>query len=96
MTVPHWRATTSPARPTSSRRSRGWTASTSCPRRCRAAAAPSGRLTPAQRLRRRAEDVLVGRGLHEIVGWSFDAPDVADRCGCGRRPAPRVVRSRTR
>ena len=33
-----------------------------------------GTLTPAQRLRRRAEDVLVGRGLHEIVGWSFEAP----------------------
>ncbi|MBW3549962.1 MAG: ATP-binding cassette domain-containing protein, partial [Proteobacteria bacterium] len=31
-------------------------------------------LTPPQRLRRRAEDVLVGRGLREIVGWSFDSP----------------------
>ena len=27
--------------------------------------------TPEQRLRRRAEDALVGRGLHEVVGWSF-------------------------
>jgi phenylalanyl-tRNA synthetase beta chain len=39
----------------------------------------SGRLTFAQRARRRAEDVLVGRGLHEIVGWSFTEPTVADR-----------------
>ncbi|MEA2150237.1 MAG: phenylalanyl-tRNA synthetase beta chain [Solirubrobacteraceae bacterium] len=33
-----------------------------------------GTLTPAQRLRRRAEDVLADRGLLEIVGWSFEAP----------------------
>jgi phenylalanyl-tRNA synthetase beta chain len=33
-----------------------------------------GVLTPAQRLRRRAEDVLTGRGLLEVVGWSFEAP----------------------
>jgi phenylalanyl-tRNA synthetase beta chain len=39
----------------------------------------SGRLTAVQRARRRAEDVLVGRGLHEIVGWSFTEPSVADR-----------------
>ena len=38
-----------------------------------------GRLTPAQRLRRRAEDVLVGRGLHEVVGWSFTDPALLDR-----------------
>ena len=38
-----------------------------------------GVLTPAQRLRRRAEDALVGRGLHEIVGWSFEAPELDDR-----------------
>ncbi|HVF77603.1 MAG TPA: phenylalanine--tRNA ligase subunit beta [Solirubrobacteraceae bacterium] len=38
-----------------------------------------GVLTPAQRLRRRAEDVLVGRGLLEIVGWSFDSPTRDDR-----------------
>jgi phenylalanyl-tRNA synthetase beta chain len=34
-----------------------------------------GVLTPAQRLRRRAEDVLADRGLLEIVGWSFESPD---------------------
>ncbi len=33
-----------------------------------------GTLTPAQRMRRRAEDVLADRGLLEIVGWSFEAP----------------------
>ena len=37
----------------------------------------TGRLAPEQRLRRRAEDALVGAGLYEIVGWSFTAPDVA-------------------
>ena len=39
----------------------------------------AGRLTRVQRARRRAEDVLVGRGVHEIVGWSFTEPGVADR-----------------
>ncbi len=38
-----------------------------------------GVLAPAQRLRRRAEDVLVGRGLREIVGWSFESPTRDDR-----------------
>jgi len=38
-----------------------------------------GRLTPAQRLRRRAADALVGAGLHEAVGWSWSAPELADR-----------------
>jgi phenylalanyl-tRNA synthetase beta chain len=38
-----------------------------------------GVLTPAQRLRRRAEDVLVDRGLLEIVGWSFETPERDER-----------------
>jgi phenylalanyl-tRNA synthetase beta chain len=38
-----------------------------------------GLLTPAQRLRRRALDALVGRGLYESVGWTFAAPSLADR-----------------
>jgi phenylalanyl-tRNA synthetase beta chain len=38
-----------------------------------------GVLTPAQRLRRRAEDVLVGRGLLEVVGWSFESVARDDR-----------------
>jgi phenylalanyl-tRNA synthetase beta chain len=40
-----------------------------------------GRLAPAQRLRRRAEDALVGAGLSEAVGWSFTSPEVARRLG---------------
>ena len=39
----------------------------------------AGRLTHAQRVRRGAEDALVGRGLHEIVGWSFADPQLLDR-----------------
>jgi phenylalanyl-tRNA synthetase beta chain len=40
-----------------------------------------GRLAPEQRIRRRAEDALLGAGLSEAVGWSFTAPDVARRLG---------------
>jgi phenylalanyl-tRNA synthetase beta chain len=39
----------------------------------------AGLLTHAQRVRRAAEDVMVGRGLHEIVGWSFAGPELLDR-----------------
>ncbi len=38
-----------------------------------------GVLTAPQRLRRRAEDALAGRGLLEVVGWSFEAPGLDDR-----------------
>jgi phenylalanyl-tRNA synthetase beta chain len=38
-----------------------------------------GRLSRDQRLRRRAEDVLVGRGLLEVAGWSFADPGLPDR-----------------
>jgi phenylalanyl-tRNA synthetase beta chain len=38
-----------------------------------------GRLTPRQRLRRRAEDALTAQGLHEVVGWSFSGPELAGR-----------------
>ena len=38
-----------------------------------------GRLTREQRLRRRVQDVLAHRGLHEVVGWSFTSPDLVDR-----------------
>ena len=53
----------------------------------------SGLLTPEQRLRRRAEDVLVGRGLLEIVGWSFEssARDDALRLGPGDPRRAHVV-----
>jgi phenylalanyl-tRNA synthetase beta chain len=43
----------------------------------------SGRLTARQRLRRRAADVLAAQGLHEIVGWSFTHPELADRLRLG-------------
>ncbi len=43
----------------------------------------SGRLTARQRLRRRAADVLSAQGLHEIVGWSFTQPELADRLRLG-------------
>ena len=33
-----------------------------------------GVLTAVQRGKRRAEDALAGRGLHEVVGWSFESP----------------------
>ena len=39
----------------------------------------AGRLTHAQRVRRAAEDALAGRGLYEIVGWSFAEPALLDR-----------------
>ncbi|HKG01739.1 MAG TPA: phenylalanine--tRNA ligase subunit beta [Conexibacter sp.] len=38
-----------------------------------------GRLTSAQRLRRLAADTLAGAGLHEAIGWSWSAPELADR-----------------
>ena len=43
----------------------------------------SGRLTPRQRLRRRATDAVAAQGLHEIVGWSFTHPESADRLRLG-------------
>ncbi len=38
-----------------------------------------GVLSPVQRLRRRAVDALVGRGLYETLGWTFTSSAVADR-----------------
>jgi phenylalanyl-tRNA synthetase beta chain len=38
-----------------------------------------GRLTPVQRLRRRAEDALAAQGMNEIVGWSFTGPELAQK-----------------
>jgi phenylalanyl-tRNA synthetase beta chain len=53
----------------------------------------SGRLTARQRLRRRAADVLAAQGLHEIVGWSFTHPGLADRLRLGDdHPLRRTVR----
>jgi len=39
----------------------------------------AGLLTHPQRVRRFAEDAMAGRGLHEIVGWSFTEPGLLDR-----------------
>ena len=50
----------------------------------------AGRLTHAQRVRRGAEDALVGRGLHEIVGWSFAEPQLLERL---RLPADHPMRA---
>jgi phenylalanyl-tRNA synthetase beta chain len=49
----------------------------------------AGKLTHAQRVRRAAEDALVGRGLHEVVGWSFTDPGLLDRL---RLPAGHALR----
>ncbi|HSZ04407.1 MAG TPA: phenylalanine--tRNA ligase subunit beta [Solirubrobacteraceae bacterium] len=48
----------------------------------------AGRLTHAQRVRRAAEDALVGRGLREIVGWSFTDPELLDRLLLGGASSP--------
>jgi len=50
----------------------------------------AGRLSHAQRVRRAAEDAMVGRGLHEIVGWSFAEPALLDRL---RLPADHQMRN---
>jgi phenylalanyl-tRNA synthetase beta chain len=49
----------------------------------------AGRLSHAQRVRRAAEDAMIGRGLREIVGWSFAEPGLLDRL---RLPADHHLR----
>ncbi|HZL48203.1 MAG TPA: phenylalanine--tRNA ligase subunit beta [Solirubrobacteraceae bacterium] len=49
----------------------------------------AGLLTHSQRVRRAAEDALVGRGLHEVIGWSFTDPGLLDRL---RLPEDHVMR----
>jgi phenylalanyl-tRNA synthetase beta chain len=46
----------------------------------------SGRLTARQRLRRSAADALCAQGLSEIVGWSFEGPELSRRLRIGDRP----------
>ncbi|HZI92348.1 MAG TPA: phenylalanine--tRNA ligase subunit beta [Thermoleophilaceae bacterium] len=46
-----------------------------------------GRLTPSQRLRRRLEDALRDRGLHEVVAWSFTSPEALERLRIAGEPA---------
>jgi phenylalanyl-tRNA synthetase beta chain len=51
-----------------------------------------GRLTPRQRLRRRAADALTAQGLDEIVGWSLTSHEVSDRLRLGdEHPLRRMV-----
>ncbi|MFT4035408.1 MAG: phenylalanine--tRNA ligase subunit beta [Patulibacter sp.] len=45
------------------------------------AGGPAGRLTARQRADRALQDLLVGRGLLEVVGWSFGNVDQLDRLG---------------
>ena len=42
-----------------------------------------GILAHEQRVRRAAEDAMVGRGLREVVGWSFAEPELLDRLRLG-------------
>jgi phenylalanyl-tRNA synthetase beta chain len=49
-----------------------------------------GRLTRSQRLRRRLEDVLRDRGLHECVAYSFTSPGALERLRLGDVPALRI------
>jgi phenylalanyl-tRNA synthetase beta chain len=50
-----------------------------------------GRLTRSQRLRRRIEDALRDRGLHEVVAWSFTAPETVERLRLGDVPLLRLA-----
>jgi phenylalanyl-tRNA synthetase beta chain len=50
-----------------------------------------GRLTEAQRLRRRLEDALRDRGLYEIVSWSFTSPEKIERVRLGDVPLLKVA-----
>ena len=49
-----------------------------------------GRLSERQKLRRRAADLLVGQGLHEVVGWSFAGPEQNTKLGL-EQPAIRLA-----
>jgi phenylalanyl-tRNA synthetase beta chain len=50
-----------------------------------------GRLTPRQLLRRRAEDALRDRGLHEVVAYSFTAPEKLERLRLADVPLLRLT-----
>jgi len=51
----------------------------------------AGRLTPRQRLRRRAVDALAAQGLYEVAGWSFTGPEVHARLRLTDTPAVRLA-----
>ena len=50
-----------------------------------------GRLNPSQRLRRRLEDELRGRGMAEVVAYSFTRPAALEQLRLGDVPALRVA-----
>ena len=50
----------------------------------------SGRLTPRQRLRRRASDLLAAQGLDEVLGWSFASPDLARKLRLPEQPTVKL------
>jgi phenylalanyl-tRNA synthetase beta chain len=50
-----------------------------------------GRLTPAQRVRRRIEDALRDRGLSEVVAYSYSAPEKLERLRLGDVPLLRLA-----
>jgi phenylalanyl-tRNA synthetase beta chain len=50
-----------------------------------------GRLSPAQRTRRRIEDALRDRGLSEVVAYSFTAPETLERLRLGDVPLLRLA-----
>jgi phenylalanyl-tRNA synthetase beta chain len=50
-----------------------------------------GRLTPAQRTRRRIEDELRDRGLSEVVAYSYTAPETLERLRLGDVPLLRLA-----
>ena len=49
-----------------------------------------GRLTPSQRLRRRLEDLLRDRGLHECISYAFVSPRALDALRLGDEPVLRL------
>src|SRR4051812_823443 len=50
-----------------------------------------GRLTPAQRVRRRVEDALRDRGMSEVVAYSFTAPEKLESLRLGEIPLLRLA-----
>ncbi|MFY9264001.1 MAG: phenylalanine--tRNA ligase subunit beta [Solirubrobacterales bacterium] len=53
-----------------------------------------GRLTPAQKLKRRIEDLLADNGYHEAITWSFTSPQTLGRLAPGSQlpgGAPLVI-----
>ena len=89
VTVPHWRRDDVDARGRPDRGGRADLGAGPLPATLPSRRGAVGRLAPEQRIRRRAEDALVGAGLSEAVGWSFT---VAATCARGSAcPSDAVV-----